>query len=77
MNIDRTQCGPGLTGAVRGGGGGYTVSMLVLAAASLGVSVLSALFSEPRKLKRRLSGEHIQLGAVASLETPSLIPYHS
>ena len=44
-------------GAVRGAGGGYFVSMLVLAAASLAVSLLSAAFQEPKKLKRRLSGE--------------------
>ena len=44
-------------GAVRGAGGGYFVSMLVLAAASLTTSLLSAVFPEPKKLKRRLSGE--------------------
>ena len=46
-------------GAVRGAGGGYFVSMLVLAAASLTTSLLSAVFPEPKKLKRRLSGELI------------------
>ncbi len=47
-------------GAVRGAGGGYFVSMLVLAAASLTTSLLSAVFPEPKKLKRRLSGELTQ-----------------
>ena len=45
---------------MRGAGGGYFVSMLVLAAAALTTSALSALFPEPRKLKRRLSGELTQ-----------------
>ena len=33
------------------------MSMLVLAAASLTTSLLSACFREPKKLKRRVSGE--------------------
>ena len=36
------------------------MSMLVLAAASLTTSLLSAVFPEPKKLKRRLSGELTQ-----------------